>query len=88
MVKDPPYLSFFGLKEEPFTASPNPRFFYASPLHHLALQKTRYVVSAKKGLCVVFGDTGAGKTTLAHLLYQRFVDDGFITALSLTDFKS
>jgi len=81
MVKDPPYLSFFGLKEEPFTASPNPRFFYASPLHHLALQKTRYVVSAKKGLCVVFGDTGAGKTTLARLLYQRFIDDGFITAL-------
>jgi general secretion pathway protein A len=69
------------LKEEPFTTSPNPRFLYASPLHHVALQKTRYVVSAKKGLCVVFGDTGTGKTTLSRLLYQQFVDDGFTTAL-------
>ena len=81
MALEPAYLSFFGLKEEPFSPSPNPRFFYTSPLHHLAMQKTRYVVSAKKGLCVVFGDTGTGKTTLARLLYQRFVDDGFVTAL-------
>jgi general secretion pathway protein A len=81
MTSEPAYLSFFGLKEEPFSASPNPRFFYTSPLHHLAMQKTQYVVSAKKGLCVVFGDTGTGKTTLARLLYQRFVDDGFVTAL-------
>ncbi|MFN8458614.1 MAG: AAA family ATPase [Anaerolineae bacterium] len=81
MNEEPAYLPFFGLKEEPFTASPNPRFLYASPLHHLALQKTRYVVSAKKGLCVVFGDTGTGKTTLSRLLYQQFVDDKFITAL-------
>ena len=81
MTKEPAYLSFFNLKEEPFTASPNPRFLYASPLHHVALQKTRYVVSAKKGLCVVFGDTGTGKTTLSRMLYQQFIDDGFITAL-------
>lgn len=75
------YLPFFNLQEEPFTASPNPRFLYASPQHHVALQKTRYVVSAKKGLCVVFGDTGTGKTTLSRLLYQQFIDDGFTTAL-------
>lgn len=81
MSLEPAYLSFFGLKEEPFSASPNPRFFFTSPLHHTALQKTRYVVSAKKGLCAVFGDTGTGKTTLARLLYQRFIDDGFLTAL-------
>lgn len=81
MGKEPAYLSFFGLNEEPFTASPNPRFLYTSPQHHVALQKTRYVVSAKKGLCVVFGDTGTGKTTLSRLLYQKFIDDGFETAL-------
>lgn len=81
MDKEPAYLSHFGLNEEPFTASPNPRFLYTSPQHHVALQKTRYVVSAKKGLCVVFGDTGTGKTTLSRLLYQKFIDDGFVTAL-------
>ena len=76
-----PYLSFFGLREEPFSASPDPRFFYTSPLHDIALQKTRYVVSAKKGLCVVFGDTGTGKTTSARLLFHQFEQDKFITAL-------
>jgi len=81
MSLEPAYLSYFGLKEEPFSASPNPRFFYTSPLHHLAMQKTRYVVTAKKGLCVVFGDSGNGKTTLARLLYQQCVDDEFLTAL-------
>ena len=81
MIPEPAYLTFFGLKEEPFSASPNPRFFYTSPLHHLALQKTSYIVSAKKGLAVVLGDTGTGKTTLARLLYQQFIDKGFITAL-------
>ena len=81
MHAKPTYLSRFGLTEEPFSASPNPRFFYTSPLHDIALQKTRFVVSAKKGLCVVFGDTGTGKTTLARLLYFQFVEDGFITGL-------
>jgi len=56
-------------------------FFYASPLHHLDLQKDPLCCLSQKGLCVVFGDTGARKTTLARLLYQRFIDDGFITAL-------
>jgi general secretion pathway protein A len=81
MDAKPNYLSLFGLTEEPFSASPNPRFFYTSPLHDIALQKTRFVVSAKKGLCVVFGDTGTGKTTLARLLYLQFLEDEFITAL-------
>lgn len=81
MTQESPYLTFFNLKEEPFSASPNPRFFYTSPLHHLALQKTSYIVSAKKGLSLVLGDTGTGKTTLARLLYQTFVDKGLITAL-------
>jgi general secretion pathway protein A len=41
------------------------------------MQKIRYVVAARKGLAVCFGRTGMGKTTLARLLYQTFLDDGF-----------
>lgn len=77
-----PYLSFFGLTEEPYSTSPNPRFLYISSIHNGALQKTSYVVSAKKGLAVIFGDTGTGKTTLARLLAQRFSDEPeFVTVL-------
>ena len=72
-----PYLEHFHLKEEPFSTSPNPRFLFTSPVHHAAIQKIRYVVAARKGLAVCFGKTGMGKTTLARLLHQTFLDDGF-----------
>ncbi len=76
-----PYLSYFNLKEEPFSTVPNPRFFFQSPIHSVALGKTEFTVDAKKGLAVVFGDTGTGKSTLARLLHQKFLDKGFISIL-------
>jgi type II secretory pathway predicted ATPase ExeA len=39
------------------------------------------VVSAKKGLTAVFGDTGTGKSSLARLLHQKFLDNGFLSIL-------
>ena len=62
-----PYLNYFNLKEEPFSTTANPRFFYQSPIHSMALGKTEFTVDAKKGLTIVFGDTGYGKSTLARL---------------------
>ena len=77
-------LDHFHLKEEPFSTSPNPRFLFTSPVHHAAVQKIRYVVAARKGLAVCFGRPGMGKTTLARLLYQTFLDDGY-RAIFLTN---
>src|SRR5215203_643352 len=76
-----PYLSFFNLKEEPFNTTANPRFFYQSPVHSEALGKTEFIVDAKKGLTIVFGDTGYGKSTLARLLHGKFLDKGYISVL-------
>src|SRR5712692_2030381 len=76
-----PYLEFFGLKEEPFSTVPSPRYFFLTPIHATALEKTAYVVGAKKGLAVVFGDTGTGKSSLARLLHQKFLDRGMRSAL-------
>lgn len=45
------------------------------------LEKTSYVVGAKKGLVSVFGDTGTGKSSLARLLHQKFLDQGWISVL-------
>src|SRR5712692_4925811 len=78
---DLPYLKFFGLKEEPFSTVPSPRYFFLTSVHSTALEKTAYVVGAKKGLAVVFGDTGTGKSTLARLLHQKFLDSGFVSVL-------
>src|SRR3954447_24386656 len=76
-----PYLTYFNLKEEPFNTTANPRFFFLSPIHSIALGKTEFTVDAKKGLTIVFGDTGTGKSTLARLLHQKFLDKGYISVL-------
>lgn len=76
-----PYLKYFGLKEEPFSTVPSPRYFFLTTVHSTALEKTAYVVGARKGLSVVFGDTGTGKSSLARLLHQKFLDSGFQSSL-------
>src|ERR1700722_16715982 len=57
-----PYLAYFNLTEEPFSTVPSPRYFFLTSTHATALEKTAYVVGAKKGLAVVFGATGTGKS--------------------------
>src|SRR2546423_2746566 len=76
---DLPYLTHFGLKEEPFSTVPSPRYFFLTSVHSTALEKTAYVVGAKKGLAVVFGDTATGKSSLARLLHQKFLDNDFVS---------
>ena len=44
-----PYLDYFQLTEEPFSTVPSPRYFFLTPVHATALEKTAYVVGAKKG---------------------------------------
>src|SRR5215210_4413021 len=79
-----PYLAYFKLTEEPFSTVPSPRYFFLTTTHSTALEKTAYVVGAKKGLATVFGDTGTGKSSLARLLHQKFLDNGF-TSILLTN---
>jgi general secretion pathway protein A len=76
-----PYLPYFNLKEEPFSTVPNPRFLFLSPIHSTALGKTEFTVQAKEGLTIVFGDTGTGKSSLARLLHQKFLDQQFNSVL-------
>src|SRR5215204_4971182 len=78
---DLPYLKFYGLKEEPFSTVPSPRYLFLTDVHSTALEKTGYVVGAKKGLASVFGDTGTGKSSLARLLHQKFLDSDFVSTL-------
>src|SRR5712691_7039566 len=78
---DLPYLTYFNLTEEPFSTVPSPRYFFLTPVHATALEKTAYVVGARKGLAVVFGDPGMGKSSLARLLHQKFLDNDFVSVL-------
>src|ERR687893_122282 len=80
-----PYLQHFGLIEEPYSTSPNPRYLYVAPTHNLALEKTKWTVAAKKGLALCFGAVGTGKTTLARELAQRLEDEPAISYVFITN---
>jgi general secretion pathway protein A len=80
-----PYLEHFGLIDEPYSTSPNPRYLYISPTHNLALEKTRWTIAAKRGLALCFGAVGTGKTTLARELAQRMEDDSSIAYVFITN---
>jgi len=76
-----PYLDHFDLKEEPFSTVPSPRYLFLTPVHATALAKTEFIVEARKGLTVIFGESGMGKSSLARLLHQKFLDRGFTSVL-------
>lgn len=62
------YCTFYGLTEEPFRTTPDPRFFHlAEPYRHAFVTLLRGIVQ-RKGFLVVTGPIGAGKTTLLHSL--------------------
>ena len=65
------YLTFYGLTEKPFNATPDPKFLYMSPGHREALAQLLYGTQERKGFIVLTGKVGTGKTTLLHTLRQR-----------------
>lgn len=64
------YESFYGLTERPFAITPNPAFFYESGQHKSALAKLKDAIDTSKGLSVVIGDIGLGKTFLSRKLIE------------------
>jgi general secretion pathway protein A len=63
------YKSFFGLREHPFNINPDPRFLHRTPRIQEALDQLIYGVQNRKGLLLLTGEVGTGKTTLInHLL--------------------
>ncbi len=75
------YRAYFNLKENPFTTSPDPRFFYLAPSHGESVAKCEYAIRNKSGLAVVYGDVGTGKTTILNELRNRFQGDSYTIAV-------
>jgi general secretion pathway protein A len=65
------YLDFYGLKELPFALTPDPRFIYFTPSHTEAMANLHYGIENGKGLIVVTGEVGTGKTTILRWMMQR-----------------
>lgn len=64
------YFQILGLDKEPFSTSPDPDFFYQSQEHQAALTRLLIEIRLKRGLSVILGDVGTGKTTLSRKLFQ------------------
>lgn len=78
------YYQVLGLEKEPFSTSPDPAFFFESKNHKAALANLMIELRLKRGLSVVLGDVGTGKTTLGRKLIQMLRDrQGFIFHLIL-----
>lgn len=59
---------FFGLSENPFNLTPDPKFLYQSKVHQEALSHLIYGIEQKKGFVLITGEVGAGKTTICRSL--------------------
>lgn len=68
------YYTLLGLTREPFSSSPDPDFFYESHDHHAVLTRLLIEIRLRRGLSVVLGDVGTGKTTLSRKLFQMLAD--------------
>ena len=75
------YLEFYGLSQEPFSNAPVSRFYYDSAQHSQALLRLTRAVSGMRGLALLVGEIGAGKTTLARRLLDSLPEERYEAAL-------
>ena len=86
------YLDYYQLTKEPFYITPDPEFLFLSESHKQAMANTVYGIGMKKGLMVIYGDVGVGKTMVAQALLAKsdreylktiYIDNADITFLEL-----
>jgi general secretion pathway protein A len=69
------YLEYYRLKEMPFSLTPDPRYIFKTESHLEVLATVKYGVEQNKGLIVVTGEVGCGKTTILRAALQSFGDE-------------
>jgi type II secretory pathway predicted ATPase ExeA len=70
------YQEFFQLKFEPFANHPDPKFYFNSPQHALAKEYLMHAARGTRGLAVLLGDIGTGKTTLVRKILNELHTQG------------
>ena len=69
------YESFFGLRELPFSLTPDPRFLWLSSTHEEGLATLVYGITRHKGFLLLTGEVGTGKTTLLRAALRELPRD-------------
>jgi type II secretory pathway predicted ATPase ExeA len=75
------YVEYFSLEREPFSNAPDARFYYDSDQHSQALVRLMYAVNSNKGLAVLVGGVGAGKTTLARRMLDTLDEANYESSM-------
>lgn len=75
------YTDYFNFEREPFSNAPNEKFYFDSEQHRRALQRLKYSVDTDKGLAVLVGGVGTGKTTLARRMLDNLPVEHYESSL-------
>ena len=78
------YERFFGLNERPFDLVPNPRFLFLTPRQREAFSNLRYGLTVSRGLTLLLGEAGTGKTTLLQSVLSE-VDSSSVECVLMSN---
>ena len=76
------YLAHYNLRVKPFQLSPDPTFLWLGEQYKEALAALEYGIRSTKGLILLTGDVGTGKTTLVNAIINRWNLDSVIASVS------
>ena len=65
------YEAFHGFRERPFDLTPNPRYLVLTGVHREALSNLEYGIASRKGITLLVGEAGTGKTTVIRTALER-----------------
>lgn len=77
------YQDYFGLSDLPFRVTPEPQFLFSNPAHRNAYAALREGINSRRGLIVITGEIGTGKTTLLTTFLQSNLDPALQSAVIL-----
>lgn len=75
------YEQFYGLSARPFELTPNPKYLFLSPTHTETLAHLEYALSERRGVTLLLGEVGTGKTTLLRTALDRARAAGVVVGL-------
>ncbi len=81
------YLDYYNLKELPFNITSDSDFFFPSSHHQEALSSVLYAIEQRKGIVLITGEVGTGKTTICRAMLRQ-VPDAVVTSLILNPYFS
>jgi general secretion pathway protein A len=70
------YYRYFGLEREPFGTTPDPAMFYRTLGHEDCYERLKLAIALRRGLSIIIGDVGYGKTTIKVALIQELQSGG------------